>query len=286
MIKDIKARLRAANIENTDLEARWILKHVLGVSDTDLVSGAEFPVSQIQKQTIDSMISRRAAGEPLSRIFGEREFWGHAFKINPDVLDPRPDTETLVEAVIYHLKQAFHVKQENHLKAAEILDLGTGSGCILVSILKELPYVSGIGVDRSFKACRTALENVRALGVADRATVICGSWGESLDGLFDIVVSNPPYIPSADIPNLEVSVRNHDPILALEGGGDGLLAYKNIFSILPRLLKPQGRAFFEIGYNQKDDLERLSGDYEIRIESVHYDLAGHPRVVEISRGDN
>jgi release factor glutamine methyltransferase len=278
MIKDIRQRLKSAGIENPDLEARWIMKQVLGVSDADIIAGTIKPLSQIQNQKIGEFLNRRIEGEPLSRIFGEKEFWGLNFKIGPATLDPRPDTETLVEIVL----KKFHVKQ----KTAEILDLGTGSGCILISLLKEMPYASGVGVDLSFEACKISIHNANSLGVADRFKMVCGSWSEALAGQkFDLVVSNPPYINRRDIPNLEKEVRNHDPILALDGGPDGLEAYKIIFSELPGLLKPGGKAFFEMGLNQQEGIVRLAEESRIRIECIYPDLSGRPRVVEISCGD-
>ena len=167
----------------------------------------------------------------------------------------------------------------------EILDLGTGSGCILIALLSELRESSGIGVDLSPKAIQIAHENAKTNDVDARIQWICGSWADAIDGQFDLIVSNPPYIASSVIPNLDPEVRNHDPILALDGGMDGLQAYKIIFSQLPRLLKKGGRAFLEIGFDQERSIARLSEDSRIRIERIHPDLAGLPRVVEITRGD-
>lgn len=275
-----KTFLKNASVEQPDLEARWILKKVLKIADADIIAGASRPVTDAENAALESMIARRTAGEPLSRIFGEREFYGRNFKISPDTLDPRPDTEILIDAVL----RGFHVKQGR--KPLRILDLGTGTGAILISLLAELPESEGVGVDISQGALRAARENARSLGVEKRCRWICGDWGDSVkEGQFDLVVSNPPYIESGIIPNLAPEVRNHDPILALDGGPDGLSAYEKIFLCLPKLLNKDGRAFLEIGFDQKEKIERLAKKYRIRVEAVHPDLAGNPRVVEISRGD-
>jgi release factor glutamine methyltransferase len=275
--RDIQSSLDASGIENSALEARWILKEVLGVSDADFITGANFAVLQQQKNRIDEIVSRRKGGEPLSRIFGEREFWGMNFKIGPETLDPRPDTETLVNIVL----NAFHVER----KPLDILDLGTGSGAILISLLKERPHAHGVGVDKSWKTLDISLHNSKLLGVEQRSSWICGDWADSVNGKFDIVVSNPPYIRTDVIANLDVEVRNHDPILALDGGGDGLQAYKKIFSDLPRLLKTGGLAFLEIGFDQADEISRLAVKYRIRVNAIHPDAGGRPRVLEITCGD-
>jgi release factor glutamine methyltransferase len=200
-------------------------------------------------------------------------------------LDPRPDTETLVEIALKiakkEIEKKFHVKQ----KTAEILDLGTGSGCILIALLTELPYAHGVGVDLSYETLKIAALNAKTHGIGNRVSLICGSWAQALQARFDLIVGNPPYIASSSLPNLETEVRNHDPILALDGGKDGLEAYRNIFSSLPRLLKTNGKALFEIGFDQEDDIVRLGRESRIRIEGVHRDLAGRARVVEISCGD-
>lgn len=260
-----------------DLEARWILKDVLRVTDSDLISGTCSEPSAEQVQRIDSIVRRRARGEPLSRILGEREFFGRKFILTPETLDPRPDTEVLVRCAL----DVLHVKQEG-----VVLDLGTGTGCILITLLAECPDLRGVGVDLSQGAVDAACRNAKIHNVSDRVEFIQGDWSQGLDDMYDLVVSNPPYIASPVIATLDKEVRNHDPILALDGGEDGLQAYKKIFSDLKRVLKPGGKALFEIGFDQEADVVRLSKDSRIRVECVHRDTAGRPRVVEMSRGDN
>jgi release factor glutamine methyltransferase len=279
-----KTRKMLAPLENPDLEARWILKSVLDITDAYLIIGTG-TVSQEQSVRIDQIVTRRLAGEPLSRILGQREFWGLKFKIGPETLDPRPETETLVRIAVEILEKKFHVKQNNPAKAAEILDLGTGSGAILLSILYEIPGIYGVGVDLSLETLKIAYHNAKNLGVFERAGLVCSDWGACLGRKFDLIVSNPPYIRRSAIPDLDKEVRNHDPILALDGGIDGMEAYKKIFSQLPYLLKLGGTALLEIGFDQADDVVRLSRDSRIRINCTHTDYAGRPRVVEISCGD-
>lgn len=270
-----------SDIPQADLEARWILKSILGISDADLITGSAI-VSQKQTFELEAVAKRRVAGESLGRIFGEREFWGRNFKIGPETLEPRADTETLVRVALEILEKKFHVKQ----KTAEILDLGTGSGCILITLLAESPYSYGLGVDLSHETLKIASHNANKHGVSERIGLICGDWAAAIGEKLDLVVSNPPYIRSSVIPNLDKEVRNHDPILALDGGADGLDAYKKIISALPHILKPGGTALFEIGFDQADDLARLSRLPWIREIYTHTDYAGRPRVVEISCGDN
>lgn len=300
------ARLSAAGIESPDVQARHIIEQRTGHRWAEIIARPATLIQNRQSRDIDSDLARRLAGEPLSRIYGAREFYGLTFTIGPDTLDPRPDTETLVNAVL----QTFHVKQ-NPRKSWRILDLGTGSGCILLSLLKEMPESTGIGVDLSEKALNIYLHNIKSLGVnseenpdanaqsnseakaqrrnnaqgGQRAMAVCGNWGAAIGTPFDIIVANPPYIAESVIPTLEKEVRNHDPILALAGGKDGLQAYREIFSDLPRLLKREGRAFFEVGFDQHDSVMRLAGESGLSVEAIHLDIAGRARVVEISRGD-
>ncbi len=273
-------RLKQAGSDNPGLEARIILRHVLGVSDADFISFPDRAVRAEESETIETMLQRRLAGEPISRILGQREFWGLPFKLTPDVLDPRPDTETLVEVALKRLSSQ---------PPETILDLGTGSGCILIALLSEWKHANGIGVDRSFDALKTARENAVVNDVGDRAFFYCGSWMEALrpnpDQKFGLIVSNPPYITNQAFANLPKEVKNHDPILALDGGENGLQAYKKIFLDLKGLLKDRGTALFEIGYDQQNDVVRLAEDSGLSVRDVHADLAGLPRVVEISSGD-
>lgn len=272
----IKATFGRAGIANPGYEARTVIARRTGLDQAVLISEPERAVSEAHRAGIAQDVRQRLSGISLHRIFGEREFWGLPFRIGPETLEPRPDTETLVEAAL-NLFGAH--------PPSSILDLGTGSGCILLSLLKEWPGCEGIGVDLSYDTVKVARENAQALGLADRARFICGSWGEALGARFGLIVSNPPYIVRDVISTLERSVRDHDPILALDGGEDGLDAYRKIFFSIPALLSPGGKALFEIGFDQEESIVRLAEKYSCSARRVYRDLAGWARVVEISCGD-
>lgn len=273
----IVRQLEGAQTDTPDLEARMILKQRAGLSWADIISKPDREISSAQLQNIESDIKRRLSDEPLSRIYGRREFWGLEFELSADTLDPRPDTETLIEGVLNAYKDTLPPKT--------ILDLGTGTGCILISLLREFPESNGVGIDKADGAVKTAIKNANLNKVSDRAVFKTGNWGQGIEQKFDLIVSNPPYISNQVIPNLSESVQNHDPILALDGGNDGLDAYRQIFSELFSLLNVGGKAFFEIGFDQEADVVRLAEESRIRVQHVHRDLAGQPRVVEISSGD-
>ncbi len=268
LYKDLKDAL------GNDLEARMILEDYADVSWSDILS---CPDRDIDDSQIRNILKRRLAGEPLSRIAGEREFYGRSFALGADTLDPRPDTETLIDAAL----------KAHTTPPKTILDLGTGSGCILLTLLAQWPEARGVGVDLAGGALDIARANAQCHNLSDRTTFVQSNWWESLEDSvkFDLIVSNPPYIPNQDIANLDIEVKNHDPILALDGGNDGMDAYKIIFSQLKIHLNTGGLAFFEIGVGQCGYISRLAEDYRIRIEAIHPDLAGIPRVVEISCGD-
>jgi release factor glutamine methyltransferase len=218
-------------------------------------------------------VERRLEGEPVSRIVGVREFYGRPFRIDASTLDPRPDTETLVEAALGL------VDREAPLN---ILDLGTGSGCILITLLAELPRASGVGVDVSLGALELARANAQILGVGDRAAFLASDWLEAVEGSFDLVVANPPYLSAADMAALSPEVRDHDPAPALDGGPDGLSAYRRIVPGLRKALRPGGFALFESGPDQAQSVSRLLAEAGLDVgEGQHLwrDLAGRPCVV-------
>jgi len=254
----------------SDIEARIILKERAGIDWSDIIAN---PSREIETTAVMKDMAERVEGKPLSKIYGKKEFWGMEFATSENTLDPRPDSETLIEVALKHYKDKEPPKT--------ILDLGTGTGCLLISLLCEFPNAQGIGIDLSDHALEIAQKNAESHGLATRCELIKGEWTANLDGKFDLIVSNPPYIASNIIPNLEKEVKNYDPILALDGGSDGLQAYKDIFSDLNRVLNDDGIALFEIGFDQADDMRRLSEEYKIRLGDIYPDLAGNPRVVDM-----
>jgi len=218
----------------------------------------------------------RLAHHPVARLLDRREFWGLPFQLDPETLVPRPDTETLVAAALRWLG--------GRLGPLQILDLGTGSGCLLVALLHEWPDATGLGIDRSFGAARTARRNAERNGVGDRAVFAVGDWGVALGARFDLVVSNPPYIPTGDIGGLAPEVRVHDPVAALDGGADGLTAYRTILAQAGRLLRPGGTIVLEVGIGQADPVCRLAEAAALTTVEIARDLAGIERALVLVGG--
>lgn len=267
----LAAYFRHADIDGADLDARLLVCAACGIDHLTLVRDPEQPLGDAASALV-GYVARRLAREPVARILGRREFWGLPFAISPDVLDPRSDTEGLVGAVL----DALGGRRAAPLR---LLDLGTGSGAILAALLHELPDATGVGVDRSPAACRVAAANLRALGLAGRAGVVCGSWTEPLTGTFDAVVSNPPYVPSREIVGLEADVRDHDPHAALDGGADGLDAYRAIAPLAAARLASGGLVAFEAGATQAGAIEALLARAGLVIAPRRHDLNGVARAV-------
>jgi release factor glutamine methyltransferase len=223
---------------------------------------------------VDALTRRREAREPVAHIIGRRHFWTIELAVTPDVLIPRPETELLVESAMHVLAPG---------QAARVLDLGVGSGAILFAILKERPRANGVGVDVSGDALAIARRNAEALGLSDRVDLRAGDWAADLEGAFDLVVSNPPYIPSQDIDGLQPEVARFEPRLALDGGADGLDAYRAIITALPRLLKPGGAFALEVGIGQAESVRALAEAAGLSTGSPKRDLGGIPRVVNGQR---
>lgn len=265
--------LAAASGAEAFLDARILVEETTGLDRAALLLEGDRPLGVGAAVRLAAMVRRRLGGEPVWRILGRREFWGLSFAVTPAVLDPRPDTETIVAAAL----AAVAARRTEPLRIA---DLGTGSGAILGALLSELPRSLGWGVDRSEDACRVARGNLDALGLGERALVLTGDWARALrsNGL-DLVVSNPPYIATGDLPALDREVRDHDPRAALDGGADGLAAYRAIAADLPRLLAPDGVAVLEVGAGQAPEVGRLLATSGLTIGPVRRDLGGHERAV-------
>jgi release factor glutamine methyltransferase len=261
-----------AGVEEPKREARLALCEAASLTAAALISTPEEPLGEPAAKRLAKLASRRAAGEPLSKIAGRREFWGLTLIVSPDVLDPRPETETLVEAAL----KLIGSRRGERLR---ILDLGVGSGAILCALLTECPAARGVGVDVSPAAVAVARRNLSACGVAERAEVRLGSWAEGVEGPFDLIVSNPPYVPSADIEGLAREVRDFDPRLALDGGADGLDAYRAILPASAGLLAPGGRLIVEVGVGQGGNVLGLAARLGFVHAETRRDLAGIERVV-------
>jgi release factor glutamine methyltransferase len=271
-LQALRTMLADAGVESFAADARLLLCAAGGLSRADLIGQPERPLSEAALARLAPLAARRAAREPLSRILARREFWGLPLTISPAVLDPRPDTETLIEEVV---SQLAHRRAE----ALRILDLGAGSGAILCALLMEFGEATGVAVDLSAPAAAQARANLAACGLAARAIVAVGCWGRAVRGPFDVVVSNPPYIPSGQIGDLEREVRDHDPALALDGGRDGLDAYRAIGRELGALLGPDGRFFLEVGAGQADGAMAILRANGLTGMATRADLAGVARVV-------
>jgi release factor glutamine methyltransferase len=268
--------LKTAGIEAPLREARLLMGHAADLPMTILMAWPERSIDAAAAERFEQLVGRRLEREPISRILGRREFWSLDFRVTSATLDPRPDTETLIETVLQRVADPAAPRL--------LLDLGTGTGCILLALLSELPGAAGIGVDRSEAAARIAAANARTLGLADRACFIVDDWAEALGGIgFDIILSNPPYIPSAEIAGLEPEVRRHDPRLALDGGADGLDAYRRLLPAASRLLKPGGLAAFEVGFGQADAVARLYREAGFASVERQRDLGGIERIVSAHR---
>ncbi len=266
-----KGRAALASVADASLDARLLLAAAAGFDMAALVSRSGDGMPAIAQARYDAHLKRRSSGEPVARILGRAEFWGLDLKLNSATLVPRPDTETLVEVVL---------ENAHRLPAAPtICDLGTGSGAIAIALLSELREARAVATDISAEALAAARLNAEAHGVAGRVSFLNVGFAEGPDGPFDVVVSNPPYIRSEAISGLPKEVREHDPRVALDGGEDGLAAYRAILSRVGTLLASGGLIAFEVGYDQGESVAALCRDAGLSDVAVRCDLSGHERVV-------
>jgi release factor glutamine methyltransferase len=270
-------RLKQADVCSPELDARLLTQAACNCSEIEMIREPGKKLTDAEMAVLAGFEERRLAREPVSRILGRREFWGLSFLVTPDTLDPRPDSETLVETALGLIGG-----DESPL----LLDLGTGTGCLLIALLHERQDARGIGLDLSQKALEIAKRNAVDLGVDARASFRHGGWSEDLGARFDLVISNPPYIPASDIAGLDAEVRDHDPRLALDGGGDGLDAYRAIGIALPGLLAPLGHAVIELGQGQGDAVSAIFEAAGLDVSGIVSDLGGVPRalVASLQRG--
>ena len=273
----LAAQFEAAGIDSPALDARILIGHALSLDHTGLAARAKRMLTPAEQDIIAQLAVRRMQGEPVARILGVKEFWGLPFALSAATLVPRPDTETVVEAALAAIG-------ERRLEPLRIADLGTGTGAILLALLHELPHASGVGTDIDPNAIETAGANARALGLHERAQFVQSDFAAALNETFDLVVSNPPYIPTRDIDTLAPEVRDHDPRRALDGGPDGLAAYRAIAGQAPKRLRPGGTLIVEIGIGQAADVQAIfAGSGALELAGVSPDLGGVARAVSVRR---
>jgi release factor glutamine methyltransferase len=269
----LAARFKAAGIDSAELDARLLIGAALGVDLTGIITAANRTLSPDESNRLDAFAARRLAGEPVARILGHKEFWGLPLKLSAATLVPRPDTETVVELALEIVGDASH-------RALRIADLGTGTGAILLALLHEWPGAFGVGTDLSLEALRTAKANAADLGLAPRAAFVACDYAAALSDGFELIVSNPPYICSSDIAGLATEVRDHDPRAALDGGADGLDAYRRLIPRAADSLVPGGALIVEGGQGQDGPIEALMTEAGLTTQGlVKTDLAGIPRAI-------
>ncbi len=263
--------LTQAQFQGARRQARRLIAAALDLDPADLLAHPERMVDDPARVRVRSALARMVRREPLSRILGCREFWGLEFGLSTDTLDPRPETETVVAAVLQSVT--------GRGAPLRFLDLGSGTGCILLALLSEFPASTGVGVDVAAGAATTARSNAAALGLAHRAHFVVGDWGTAISGVFDIIISNPPYIPSAALADLPREVALYDPRCALDGGPDGLGCYRSLAAGLPRLMGPRGLFACEVGQSQGSAVAGILRANGLSIERCERDLAGVVRCV-------
>ncbi|MDF2234518.1 peptide chain release factor N(5)-glutamine methyltransferase [Albimonas sp. CAU 1670] len=266
--------LQAAGVADPARDARLLARWASGLEAAAFAARMDEPPTVAEAARFAAGLGKRAARQPMSQIMGAREFWGRRFEVGPDVLDPRPETETLIAAAL------------EGPAPRRILDLGLGSGCILLTLLAEWPQASGLGIERSEPALATARRNAVALGLDGRAQMQPGDWFAGVRGRFELVVSNPPYIPEQEVEALDPEVRGWEPFAALSGGADGLGAYRAIAAGLDGALAPGGRAILEIGAGQEGDVEAIFAAQGFVLHAAHRDFDDRPRALEFRRPED
>ncbi len=274
-VRVIERLLRAAEIEAARLEARLLLAHTLELSPSQVFMYPERALELEARERLASFLDRRLKREPMAHILGQREFWGMTFTVSSAVLTPRPDSETLIEAVL----AAF----PDRAAALRCLDLGTGSGCLLLSILSEYSAAHGVGVDISQAALDVAKANAVALGLSQRASFLVGSWDDGIDESFDLILSNPPYIKDGDRVTLDPDVVLYEPHQALFAGKDGLDCYRALAPVLVRRLRTGGMGFLELGIGQAEDVAALCRNAGLNVVGVKEDLGGIERCLIVRK---
>ena len=274
---EVRTALREAGFTDAGREARALITALLGLAPETFIGRPETPISAADTARVRAGLTQRLGGMPVGRIAGRRSFYDRTFELGPKTLEPRADSEVLIEAVLEVLEACGETG-----RPLRIIDVGTGSGCLLITLLAELPHATGVGVDIEAETLEVARRNALALGVADRATFVLGDALAGIDETFDVLVSNPPYIRSAEMAGLDIEVRAHDPVRALDGGTDGLDIYRRIAGRVARVV-PRGWLFFEIGAGMAEavrhEIDQFAVDTPLNDWRVWLDLNGHARCV-------
>jgi len=274
-LDDAAARLASAGIADTRREARILVAAALGWDAAEVFGRPEAGLDRTARVRFAEFLARRAAREPMSRILGHREFWSLRFALSPETLDPRPDSETLIEAALAELP--------DRTRPYRVLDLGTGSGCLLLALLSELPHAEGLGVDYAFGAVETARRNAAALSLGDRAHFMVGDWSTAIEGEWDVILANPPYVASSEIARLMPEVADYEPHTALDGGPDGLSAYRRLAPELVRLGVPGAIAVVEAGAGQAAAIAAIMVEAGLAMRDVRHDLSGVDRCLVLGQ---
>ena len=268
--KKITKILAEGGIETNSLDARIILREIFNFDEKELILNSDLILSESKISKVQKIITRRLNLEPVSKIFGKRDFYNSTFSISDDVLDPRPETENIVEiANNFILEKGYE----------SFIDLGTGSGCIILSILKENKNLTAVGVDISIDAINIAKKNSKDMNLEKRSSFLVSNWLSSIYSSYDLIISNPPYIPSDEIITLSKTVKNFDPLISLDGGQDGLECYKEIAQDINRVINKNGRVILEIGYNQAHDVIKIFESKEFKLLKIYNDINGLNRIL-------
>lgn len=268
--KKITKILAEGGIETNSLDARIILREIFNFDEKELILNSDLILSESKISKVQKIITRRLNFEPVSKIFGKRDFYNSTFSISDDVLDPRPETENIVEiANNFILEKGYE----------SFIDLGTGSGCIILSILKENKNLTAVGVDISIDAINIAKKNSKDMKLEKRSSFLVSNWLSSIYSSYDLIISNPPYIPSDEIITLSKTVKNFDPLISLDGGQDGLKCYKEIAQDINRVINKNGRVILEIGYNQAHDVIKIFESKEFKLLKIYNDINGLNRIL-------
>lgn len=268
--KKITKILAEGGIETNSLDARIILREIFNFDEKELILNSDLILSESKISKVQKIITRRLNFEPVSKIFGKRDFYNSTFSISDDVLDPRPETENIVEiANNFILEKGYE----------SFIDLGTGSGCIILSILKENKNLTAVGVDISIDAINIAKKNSKDMNLEKRSSFLVSNWLSSIYNSYDLIISNPPYIPSDEIITLSKTVKNFDPLISLDGGQDGLKCYKEIAQDINRVINKNGRVILEIGYNQAHDVIKIFESKEFKLLKIYKDINGLNRIL-------